>query len=132
MHKKATKDVKEQLDAVEGPNEKIKFLQQKYLDKVHEANKLDKQNGTLQRSLDTSNREKDSLTQELARVNTVRFFALCASIETRLFNLPGRNTDQEEVGDFVQGADQAKQKRSRPIQASLLRGNGSFPSPCGG
>lgn len=48
MHKKATKDVKEQLDAVEGPNEKIKFLQQKYLDKVHEANKLDKQNGTLQ------------------------------------------------------------------------------------
>ncbi len=48
MHKKATKDVKEQLDAVEGPTDKIKFLQQKYLDKVHEANKLERQNASLQ------------------------------------------------------------------------------------
>jgi hypothetical protein len=43
MHKKAAKDIKEQLEAM-GDNsaEKIKMLQQKLLEKTHEFNKLDR------------------------------------------------------------------------------------------
>ncbi len=43
MHKKAAKDIKEQLDAMGDNNtEKIKMLQQKLLEKTHEYNKLDR------------------------------------------------------------------------------------------
>ena len=42
MYKKASKELKEQLDAITSDSEKVKFLQQKFLDKMHQCNAADR------------------------------------------------------------------------------------------
>jgi hypothetical protein len=42
MYKKASKELKEQLDAITSDSEKVKFLQQKFLDKMHQCNSADR------------------------------------------------------------------------------------------
>ena len=51
MYKKASKELKEQLEAITSDSEKVKFLQQKYLDKVHHCNAADRKAENLQVSL---------------------------------------------------------------------------------
>ncbi len=48
MYKKASKELKEQLEAITSDSEKVKFLQQKYLDKVHQCNAADRKAENLQ------------------------------------------------------------------------------------
>jgi hypothetical protein len=42
MYKKTSKELKEQLDAITSDGEKVKFLQQKFLDKMHQCNAADR------------------------------------------------------------------------------------------
>ena len=51
MYKKASKELKEQLEAITSDSEKVKFLHQKYLDKVHHCNAADRKAENLQVSL---------------------------------------------------------------------------------
>lgn len=48
MYKKASKELKEQLEAIASDSERVKFLQQKYLDKVHHCNISERRADNLQ------------------------------------------------------------------------------------
>ena len=48
MYKKASKELKEQLEAIASESEKVKFLQQKFLDKVHQCNSSERKAESLQ------------------------------------------------------------------------------------
>jgi uncharacterized phage infection (PIP) family protein YhgE len=48
MYKKASKELKEQLEAIASDSERVKFLQQKYLDKMHQCNANERRADNLQ------------------------------------------------------------------------------------
>ena len=48
LYKKATKDLKEQLDAIPSESEKVKLLERKFLEKVHQCNTADRKVDNLQ------------------------------------------------------------------------------------
>ena len=48
LYKKATKDLKEQLDAIPSESEKVKVLEKKFLEKVHQCNTADRKVDNLQ------------------------------------------------------------------------------------
>ena len=48
LYKKATKELNQQLEAISSDSEKVKFLQQKCLDKVHQCNASERKVETLQ------------------------------------------------------------------------------------
>ena len=89
MFKKASKELKEQLDAAPSDSDKVKFLQQKLLDKVHLCNTQERKIDALQRSEEGARRDKENVTNELNR--TVAFKqkleALCKELQQQNKNV---------------------------------------------
>ena len=48
MYKKGSKELKDQLEAIASDSERVKFLQQKYLDKMHQCNATERRADILQ------------------------------------------------------------------------------------
>jgi hypothetical protein len=82
LYKKTAKELKEQLDLIESPDEKVKLLHEKFCDKTSEYNKLERSHEKLQRQFDTLQREVDNATLELTRTKTIKtkLEALCKQV----------------------------------------------------
>eukprot|EP00960_Hanusia_phi_P062677 765231-Hanusia_phi.AAC.1 len=93
LYKKASKDLKEQLEGLSDGNEKTKLLQQKYLDKLQECNRMERTNSNLQRSLEKAQTESDAAKTELSKANAVKqkLEILCKELQKQNKNILERS-----------------------------------------
>lgn len=105
LYKKATKDLKEQLDAIPSESEKVKLLERKFLEKVHQCNTADRKVDNLQRSLEVAQRDKDNLTNELSRTNAVK-----SKLETLCKELQKQNKNVLEQSKQISTDEQRKRQ----------------------
>uniref|UniRef100_A0A7S4MZK8 Uncharacterized protein n=1 Tax=Guillardia theta TaxID=55529 RepID=A0A7S4MZK8_GUITH len=103
LYKKASKDLKDQLEGMSDGNEKVKLLQQKYLDKLQECNRMERTNGNLQRSLEKAQSERDAAKAELSKVNSVK-----QKLEVLCKELQKQNKDILERSKLISEEEQKR------------------------
>jgi len=81
--KKHQKEIRQSLEALTSPDDKLKLMDKKYFDQLKELQRVERENSHLLRRSDNLKREKDSISSELLKTTSLKnkLEALCKELQ---------------------------------------------------